>query len=71
MADTDEGEQTPAVIGKHMDQVRSRHDVEVVYVRHAVTSYNRKRLIEQKVLGGPHKSLFMKTLEEIESTPPP
>jgi DNA-binding MarR family transcriptional regulator len=49
MADTDEGEQTPSVIGKHMDQVRSRHDVEVVYVRHAVTSYNRKRLIEQKV----------------------
>ena len=49
MADTDEGEQTPAVIGKHVDQVRSRHDVEVVYVRHAVTSYNRKRLIEQKV----------------------
>ena len=49
MADTDEGEQTPAVIGKHVDQVRSRHDAEVVYVRHAVTSYNRKRLIEQKV----------------------
>jgi DNA-binding MarR family transcriptional regulator len=49
MADTDEGGQTPAVIGKHVDQVRSRHDVEVVYVRHAVTSYNRKRLIEQKV----------------------
>lgn len=49
MADTDEGEQTPAVIGKHVDQVRSRHNVEVVYVRHAVTSYNRKRLIEQKV----------------------
>jgi DNA-binding MarR family transcriptional regulator len=49
MADTDEREQTPAVIGKHLDQVRSRHHVEVVYVRDAVTSYNRKRLIEQKV----------------------
>ena len=49
MADMDEGEQTPAVISKHVDQVRSRHDVEVVYVRHAVTSYNRKRLIDQKV----------------------
>ena len=49
MADTDEGEQTPAVIGKHVSQVQSRHDVEVVYVRHAVTSYNRKRLIKQKV----------------------
>lgn len=49
MADTDAGEQTPAVIGKHVSQVRSRHDVDVVYVRHAVSSYNRKRLIEQKV----------------------
>lgn len=49
MADTDAGEQTPAVIGKHVSQVRSRHDIEVVYVRHAVSSYNRKRLIEQKV----------------------
>jgi hypothetical protein len=49
MADTGEEEQTPWVIGKHLDQVRSRGQVEVVYVRHAVTSYNRKRLIEQKV----------------------
>jgi DNA-binding MarR family transcriptional regulator len=49
MADTGEGEQAPAVISKQVDQVRSRHDVEVVYVRHAVTSYNRKRLIDQKV----------------------
>jgi len=49
MADTDAGDQTPAVIGKHVSQVRSRHDADVVYVRHAVSSYNRKRLIEQKV----------------------
>jgi len=49
MADTEGGEQTPAVIGKHIDQVRSRHHVEVVYVRNAVTSHNRKRLIGQKV----------------------
>lgn len=48
MADTGEEEQTPAVIGKHLDQVRSRGRFEAVYVRHAVTSYNRKRLIEQK-----------------------
>ncbi len=48
MADTGE-EQTPAVISKHLQQVRARHGVEVVYVCHAVTSYNRKRLIEQKV----------------------
>ena len=49
MADTGEEEQTPAVIGKHLDQVRSRHELELVYVRNAVTSYNRKRLIEQKI----------------------
>jgi len=49
MADTGEEEQTPAVIGKHLDQVRSRSQIEAVYVRHAVTSHNRKRLIEQKV----------------------
>ena len=49
MADIGEEEQTPAFIGKQLDQVRSRGQVEVVYVRHAVTSYNRKRLIEQKV----------------------
>jgi hypothetical protein len=49
MADTDAGKQTPAVIGKHVSQVRSRHDADVVYVRQAVSSYNRKRLIEQKV----------------------
>jgi len=40
------GSRPPAVIGKHVDYVRSQHNVEVVYVRHAVTSYNRKRLIE-------------------------
>lgn len=49
MADSGENEQTPAVIGKHLNQVRSQYGVEVVYVRQAFTSYNRKRLIEQKV----------------------
>ncbi|OHB76535.1 MAG: hypothetical protein A2Z34_01430 [Planctomycetes bacterium RBG_16_59_8] len=49
MADAGEEEQSPAVIGKQMDQVRSRRRVQAVYVRRAVTSYNRKRLIERKV----------------------
>ncbi len=49
MADIGEEEQTPAVISKHLDQVLSRGQFAAVYVRHAVTSYNRKRLIEQKV----------------------
>jgi DNA-binding MarR family transcriptional regulator len=49
MADIGEEEQPPAVIGKHLVQVRARYDAEVVYLRQAITSYNRKRLIEQKV----------------------
>lgn len=49
MADTGEAEQPPAVIRKHMDQVKVRYDTNIVYVRRTVTSYNRKRLIEQKV----------------------
>jgi len=49
MVDTEDREQTPAVVGKHLDQVRSKHQVDLVYVRPAVSSHNRKRLIEQKV----------------------
>ncbi len=49
MVDTDEVERTPAIIGTHVEQVRKQGDVEVIYAREAVTSYNRKRLIEQKV----------------------
>ncbi|MFH1151454.1 MAG: MarR family transcriptional regulator [Actinomycetota bacterium] len=49
MVDNGDEEQTPAVIGKHLDQVRGRGQFEVVYVRQGVTSYNRRRLIEQKV----------------------
>lgn len=48
MVDSGE-EQTPAVVRKHLGQLRSRGGGEVVYVRRAVISYNRKRLIEQKV----------------------
>ena len=49
MIDTGEEEQTAAIIGKQLDQVRARHNSNVVYVRRAVTSYKRKRLIEQKI----------------------
>ena len=47
MLDTRAEEQTPAVAGKHMDMVRSRGGVELVYVPNTVTSYNRRRLIGQ------------------------
>jgi hypothetical protein len=42
-------EQTPDVIEKHVAQLRKAWDGEVVYVRQAVTAYNRKRLIERTV----------------------
>lgn len=41
--------QTPAVIRKHFEQVRKHWDGELVYLHPAVTAYNRKRLIQQKV----------------------
>lgn len=49
MVDTDESEQAPGVIDKQLEQARSRCDREVVYVRLAVTAYNRKRLIDRKI----------------------
>jgi DNA-binding MarR family transcriptional regulator len=47
--DRNEQEQSPAIIRKHMDQIRTKYEKEVVYVRMQVTAYNRKRLIEHKV----------------------
>lgn len=49
MADTRDQEESPAVIRKHMDQVRAKWDGEVIYVRDRVTAYNRKRLIEHNL----------------------
>jgi DNA-binding MarR family transcriptional regulator len=49
MIDKDEHGEPPATIRKHIDQVRTKWEGAVVYVRHRVTAYNRKRLIEQKV----------------------
>lgn len=40
---------TPAVIGKNMENVRRISGRQCVYVRSAITAYNRKRLIEQRV----------------------
>lgn len=49
MVDASEGEQPPGVVGAHLSQIRSRSGMEVAYGRPAITSYNRKRLIERKV----------------------
>jgi hypothetical protein len=47
--DTGSIEQSPAALRKHMDMIQARQEGEVIYVRSAVTAYNRKRLIEHKV----------------------
>lgn len=39
----------PATVRKHLDQARAKWNGPIVYVRHQVTAYNRKRLIEQRV----------------------
>lgn len=49
MVDAGEDEQTPGAVSRHLDQVRDRTGLDAVYVRQAVTSYGRKRLIERKV----------------------
>ena len=42
-------EPSPAIVRKHMDQIRAKYGGEAVYIRKQVTAYNRKRLIEHKV----------------------
>ena len=49
MVDVRDQEESPAVIRKHMDQVRAKWDGEIIYVRDRVTAYNRKRLIEHNL----------------------
>jgi DNA-binding MarR family transcriptional regulator len=49
MVAREQSEQTPAVVGKHLEQVRAHWDAEVIYLHPLVTAYNRKRLIAQKV----------------------
>jgi len=61
--DQSEQEQSPAVIRKHMDQIRTKYEKEIVYVRSQVSAYNRKRLIENKVsFIIPGNQMFLKDL---------
>lgn len=50
MVDGGEGNPSPATIRKHRDQVQSKWEGEIIYVREQLAAYQRKRLIEQKVL---------------------
>jgi len=49
MIDRDANERPPATVRKHLNLVREKRDVTVVYVRRRVMAYNRKRLVEQRV----------------------
>lgn len=42
-------DESPAMIRKHIEQVRAKRNGPVVYVRDRIVAYNRKRLIAQKV----------------------
>ncbi len=49
MVDLKGAGETPAVIRKHAEKIAEAADCEVIYVSEAMASYNRVRLIEQKV----------------------
>jgi DNA-binding MarR family transcriptional regulator len=49
MIDRGAEEQAPVAVRKHMEMLKTKQEAELVYVRGQVTTYNRKRLIEQKV----------------------
>ncbi|MCG8381718.1 MAG: hypothetical protein MJA28_05780 [Gammaproteobacteria bacterium] len=62
LAITPDGE-TPAVVRKHWQQVSKHFEGEVIYLVEAVSSYNRKRLIEQRVpFLVPGNQLYLPTL---------
>ncbi len=49
LVDTGNREQAASIIGKHMAHVQVSYGGDVVYVRRALKSYNRKRLIEHHI----------------------
>lgn len=49
MVDTQQDETSPATVRKHMEQLRNVWMDDVIYVREQVTSYNRTRLIKNRI----------------------
>ncbi len=49
MVDKKPSEKTPVTIKKQMESVREKCQREIIYVCEAVSSFNRKRLIDQKI----------------------
>jgi len=45
----EEKEQTPAIVRKHIDQIRAKYQGDIVYTCSIMTSYNRVRFIEQVI----------------------
>ncbi len=59
----DEAEDTPAVVRKHLTAVLQTYPGPVIYVVERITSYNRKRLIEQRVpFVVPNKQMYLPML---------
>jgi DNA-binding MarR family transcriptional regulator len=44
-----ESEQTPVTVRKHIDYIQEKWHIDVIYASSKITSYNRQRLIEQKI----------------------
>lgn len=49
MSDDSNEARSPATVRKHIEQVRSKWDGEIIYVRDQLAAYERKQLIAQKV----------------------
>jgi hypothetical protein len=49
MIDNGREEISPASVKKHISLIREKRGIEVIYVKNALSSFNRKRLIEQKI----------------------
>lgn len=63
MVSRDKKEETPATIRKHIAQLQKEWDHEVLYLSPAITAYNRKRFIEQKIsFVVPGNQMYLPTL---------
>ncbi len=49
MISTEKKDQRPSIVRKHLDQIQEKSGYDAIYMKEAVSAYNRKRLIEQKV----------------------
>ena len=60
MTDGNDNEDTPKTINKHISLVKDKWKHEVVYVRDAITAYNRKRFIQHHIpFVVPNKQMYL------------